>query len=43
MSVSQISFDGQQYKFSVGKCVYRCPDMPSLEEIRQEIIKQKVR
>ena len=43
MNITPITFDGEQYTFTVEKTVYRCTDKPSLEEIRQELIKQRSR
>lgn len=41
--ITEIKFNGTEYTFAAGKSIYRCPDKPSLEEVRQELLKQKVR
>lgn len=39
--ISEITHNGKDFQFIIGKCIYHCDDVVSLEEIRVELIKQQ--
>ncbi len=39
--ISEIIKVNGQYEFCVGKSKYKCPDLESLTEVRNEILEQK--